>query len=167
MQNNQGTQKTRRYKNTRQEVIITMSDQDFTQLQVDVGVLKTQVATITTLCDKMDKVIEKLMDNQDRLVNQIYDDMDERKKDTVSDIKELHSRITTVDRNFSDKLELTERRIMEQIQNLRKDITDHNKKEDDQINKILEWKWMAAGGIIVITWLLAHIKFDIITKLLN
>lgn len=169
MQNNKSSQKTRRYKNTRQsgQEIITMIDQDYTQLQVDVGVLKTQVATITSLCDKMDKVIEKLMDNQDRLVNQIYDDMDERKKDTVSDIKELHSRITTVDRNFTDKLELTERRIMEQIENLRRDIAEHNKKEDSELKKILEWKWMAAGGIVVLAWLFSHIKFDIITKLLN
>jgi hemerythrin superfamily protein len=144
-----------------------MVEQEFTQLKVDVGVLKSQVASITTLCDKMDKVIERLMDNQDRMVNQIYDDMDERKKDTASDIKELHSRITTVDRSLSDKLELTERRIMEEISRLRKDITDHNKKEDAEIGKILEWKWTAAGGIIVIVWLLSHIKFDIITKLLN
>lgn len=167
MQKNKGTQKVGRYRNTNQEVIITMADQEFTQIQVDVGVLKTQVATITTLCDKMDKVIEKLMDNQDRLVTQIYDDMDERKKDTTSDIKELHSRITTVDRNFSDKLELTERRIMEEISNLRRDIAEHNKKEDSELQKILEWKWMAAGGILVLAWLLSHIKFDIISKLLN
>ena len=167
MQNNKSSQKTRRYKNTGKEIIITMVDQEYTQLQVDVGVLKTQVATITSLCDKMDKVIEKLMDNQDRMVNQIYDDMDERKKDTVGDIKELHSRITTVDRNFTDKLELTERRIMEQIENLRRDIAEHNKKEDSELKKILEWKWMAAGGILVLAWLFSHIKFDIISRLLN
>lgn len=142
-------------------------EKEFTQLQVDVGVLKTQVTSITSLCDKMDKVIERLMDNQDKIVNQIYDDMDERKKDTTTDIKELHSRITTTDRNLSDKIELTERRIMDEIQKLREDIAAHNKKEDSEIQKILEWKWMAAGGILVIAWLLSHIKFDIITKLLN
>lgn len=167
MQNNQSTQKIRGYRTSNEEVIYTMPDQEFTQVQVDVGVLKTQVTSISTLCDKMDKVIERIMDNQDRIVNQIYDDMDERKKDTTADIKELHSRITTVDRNLGDKLELTERRIMDEIAKLRKDITDHNEKEDNQIQKILEWKWMAAGGILVITWLLSHIKFDIITKLLN
>ena len=142
-------------------------EKEITQMQVDVGILKTQVASITTLCDKMDKVIERLMDSQDKIVNQIYDDMDERKKDTVSDIKELHSRITTTDRNLSDKIELTERRIMDEIQRLREDIATHNRKEDSEIQKILEWKWMAAGGILVLAWLLSHIKFDIITKLLN
>lgn len=163
MQNNQGSQKIRRHSLTRKEIM----EQDVTQLQVDVGILKTQVTNITVLCDKMDKVIERLTNNQDRMVNQIYDDMDERKKDTTTDIKELHSRITTVDRNLSDKIELTERRIMDEIQNLRKDIAIHNKKEDEDLQKILQWKWMLVGGIIVVTWLISHIKFDIITKLLN
>jgi hypothetical protein len=142
-------------------------EQECIEMKVDVGVLKEQVRTLTQLCEKMDKVIERLMDNNDRMVNQIYDDMDERKRDTVADVKELHSRITTVDRNLSDKMELTERRIMEEIQNLRKDISEHNKKEDAELQKILQWKWMAAGGIVVLAWLLSHVKFDTITRLLN
>ena len=141
-----------------------MEDKESIQMKVDVGVLKTQVASLTQLCDKMDKVIEKLMDNQDKIVNQIYTDMDRRKDDTVMDIKELHSRITTVDRNLSDKIELTERRIMEEFKSLREHIEEHNKKEDVEIKKILEWKWMAAGGIVALAWLLSNINLDIISK---
>ncbi len=138
---------------------------DFVNMKVDVGVLKTQVASITQLCDKMDKVIDRLVDNHDQMVNQIYNDMDKRKQDTVADIKELHSRITTVDRNLSDKLELTERRIMDEIKSLREDIAEHNRKEDSELKKILEWKWMAAGGIIVLAWLFSHINLDLLGKL--
>lgn len=144
-----------------------MTDKDITQLKVDVEVLKTQVSSITTLCDKMDKVIERLMLNQEKIVNDIYDDMDKEKQDTTQDIKELHSRITTVDRNLSDKIELTERRIMEEIRSLHKEIKEHNLKEDNELRKIMEWKWMAAGGIVVLAWLLSHVKFDIISKLVN
>lgn len=142
-------------------------EQEIVAMKVDVGVLKQQVSSITILCDKMDKVIDRLVDNHDRMVNQIYDDMDKRKQSTVEDIKELHSRITTVDRSLSDKLELTERRIMEEIKSLRDDISEHNKKEDAELQKIMEWKWMAAGGIVVLAWLLSHIKFDTITRLIN
>lgn len=140
-------------------------EEEFVEMKVDVGILKTQVTSLTQLCDKMDKVIEKLMDNQDRMINQVYTDMEKRKTDTVNDIKELHSRITTVDRNLSDKIELTERRIMEEIKCLRQDIEHHNKKEDQEIKKILEWKWMAAGGIIVAIWLISNVNFDIIGKM--
>lgn len=138
---------------------------DFVDMKVDVGVLKTQVASITQLCDKMDKVIDRLVDNHDQMVNQIYNDMDKRKQDTVADIKELHSRITTVDRNLSDKLELTERRIMDEIKSLRDDIAEHNKKEDSELKKILEWKWMAAGGIIVLAWIFSHVNLEMLGKL--
>lgn len=140
---------------------------DVVDLKVDVEVLKTQVSNITDLCKKMDSVIEKLVANHDRMVNQIYDDMNERKKDTVNDVKELHSRITTVDRNLSDKIELTERRIMDEIKSLREDIAEHNKVEDRELKKILEWKWMAAGGIIVLAWIFSHVNIDVLSKLFN
>ena len=135
------------------------------ELRVDVEVLKTQVSTLSHLCEKMDTVIEKLVDNHDRMVNQIYEDMNKRKEDTVQDIKELHSRITTVDRNLSDKIELTERRIMEEIKDLHNTIQEHNKKEDDDLKKIFQWKWMIAGGVIVLAWIIANIKLDVLLKL--
>ena len=140
-------------------------DKDCIDAKVDIGVLKTQVASLTTLCDKMDKVIEKLVDNHDRMVNQIYNDMQKREDDKDADVKEIHSRITTISRELSDKVELTERRIMDEIKSLRNDIAEHNRKEDREISKILEWKWMAAGGIIVLAWLFSHVKIEAITKL--
>jgi hypothetical protein len=140
-------------------------EQDCLELKVDVGVLKQQVLTLTQLCNKMDAVIEKLSDNQVKMNEDIYEDMDKKKSETVNDIKELHSRITTVDRNLSDKIELTERRLLEEIRDLRKHITEHNAKEDGELKKILEWKWMAAGGIIVIAWLVSNINLSVIGKL--
>jgi hypothetical protein len=136
-------------------------------LKVDVGVLKVQVTTLTQLCNKMDTVIDRLMENQNKMAADIYDDMDKRKQETVSDIKELHSRITTVDRNLSDKIELTERRIMDEIKSLHNTISKHNEKEDSELKKILEWKWMAAGGIVVLAWILSHIKLEGLGKLLG
>jgi acetate kinase len=136
-------------------------------MKVDVGVLKTQVSSLTVLCDKMDKVIDRLMDNHDRVVNQIYNDMEKRKSDTVADIKEMHSRISTVDRNLSDKIELTERRIMEEIKSLRADISKHNKEEDSALKKILEWKWFVTGGVVIFAWLVTNVNLATLGKLFN
>ena len=134
-------------------------------LKVDVEVLKNQILTIAQLCGKMDSVIEKLVDNHDRMVNQIYNDMEKRKSDTNADIKELHSRITTISRDVSDKVELTERRIMDEIKALREEIQEHNRKEDNELRKIMEWKWMAAGAIVVLAWIMSNIKIDAVSKL--
>lgn len=141
--------------------------EEITELKVDVGILKTQVASITTLCNKMDKVIEKLMENQERIVNQIYNDIEKTETEKNADVKEIHSRITTISRELSEKVELTERRIMDEIKSLREHIILHNKKEEDAMQKILEWKWMAAGGIIVLAWLFSHVDMQLIGKLFN
>ena len=140
---------------------------DEIDLKVDVGVLKTQVSTLTLLCDKMDKVIDKLASNQERIVEQIYNDMRKREEEKDADVKELHSRISTISRELSDKVELTERRIMDEIKSLRSDIAEHNKREDQELKKILEWKWMAAGGIVVLAWIFSHINLDMLGKLFN
>ena len=140
---------------------------DAVELKVDVEVLKNQVLTITQLCGKMDSVIEKLVDNHDRMVNQIYTDMEKRKADTNADIKELHSRITTISREVADKVELTERRIMDEIKSLREDIAEHNKKEDDDLRKILQWKWMVAGGVIVMAWVISNVNLAALSKVFN
>ena len=140
---------------------------DAVEIKVDVEVLKNQVLTITQLCGKMDSVIEKLVDNHDRMVNQIYTDMEKRKADTNADIKELHSRITTISREVADKVELTERRIMDEIKSLREDIAEHNKKEDDDLRKILQWKWMVAGGVVVLAWVISNVNLAALSKVFN
>lgn len=144
-----------------------MSDKETTEIKVDVEVLKTQVVTITSLCEKMDKVIEKLVDHQGVIIKQIYDDMDKRERDTEIDIKELHSRITTTSRELTEKVEETERKIMDEIKALRQQITEHNAKEDGELQQILRWKWTIVGGIIVISWLTQHIGLDTILQLLK
>ena len=142
-------------------------DKECIDVKIDVGILKTQVTTIMALCDKMDNVIEKLADAQEKIVEQIYTDMRKREDEKDADVKELHSRITTISRELSDKVELTERRIMDEIKSLRNDIAEHNRKEDSELKKILQWKWMAAGGIIVLAWIFSHVNLDLIGKVFN
>jgi chromosome segregation ATPase len=130
-----------------------MADED---VKVDIGILKTQVLTLSALCNKMDQVIEKLVDQHDRHIAKVYTDMDNRRKETDADIKELHTRIDVV----LDKMQTSESRIMDKIEELRSDMSKHNKQEKDTLDALLKWKWMVAGGIIVLSWLISHVKPD-------
>lgn len=134
-----------------------MADDD---IKVDVGVLKTQVLTLSALCNKMDVIIQKLVDQHDRHITKVYTDMDNRRLETDADIKEIHDRIDTV----LDKMQASELRIMEEIKGLRKCVTDHNTAEKEQLDKLLQWKWTIVGGIIVISWLISHGNLDTIVK---
>lgn len=140
-----------------------MADFDDTDIKVDIGVLKTQVLTLSALCNKMDQVIEKLVDQHDRHIAKVYTDMDNRRLETEADIKELHSRIDTV----LDKMETSNKEIMEEFKSLRKDMNEHNKQEKDALDKLLQWKWMVAGGIIALSWLISHVNLDTITKIVK
>ena len=133
-----------------------------TDVKVDVGILKTQVLTLSALCNKMDQVIEKLVDQHDRHIAKVYSDMDQRRLETESDIKEIHDRIDTV----LDKMQDSNEKIMEEFKALRKEMTEHNKKEKESLDKLLEWKWMVAGGILVLSYLISHVNLDTIFKVL-
>ena len=137
--------------------------EDLTEVKVDVGVLKTQIELLTRLCGKMDTIIEKLVDTHDRHIAKVYDDMDERRKETESNIKELHNRIDIL----LDKMQESERRLIEKIESIREDMLNHMSGEEETLEKILKWKWMVAGGIIVISWLITHLTPDTIVKLLK
>jgi hypothetical protein len=134
-----------------------------TDLKVDVGVLKTQVLTLSSLCNKMDTIIEKLVQQHERHIEKVYVDMNTRKMETEADIKELHIRIDTV----LDKLQDSERRITAELKSLREEMTVHNKQERDTLNKILQWKWMVAGGVIAISWLLSRTNLDTLGNIIK
>jgi hypoxanthine-guanine phosphoribosyltransferase len=134
-----------------------------TELKVDVGVLKTQVVTLTSLCQKMDQVIEKLVMQQERYATQIYKEMELKRMEKNAEIKDIHDRIDTV----IDKVQITELRIMEEIKELRAEISNHNKSEKESLDKLNQYKWMLAGGIIVVSWLISHVNTDTIAKLLH
>jgi predicted nucleic acid-binding Zn-ribbon protein len=133
------------------------------EIKVDVGILKTQVLTLSAICNKLDQVIEKLVDQHDRHIAKVYTDMDNRRLETESDIKEIHGRIDTV----LDKVQESELRIMAEIKDLKETMSDHVLASKSQYEKLNQWKWTLAGGIIVITWLLSHSSFDTILKSLR
>jgi DNA anti-recombination protein RmuC len=136
---------------------------DLSEIKVDVGVLKTQVLTLSALCNKMDQVIEKLVDQHDRHLSKVYDDMDDQRKEKDTNIAEIHERIDMV----LDKVQESEKCIMEEIKQLKDTMSSHVESSRDQYEKLNQWKWTLAGGIVVITWLISHSSFDTILKALR
>jgi len=128
---------------------MSQENQENVEIKVDIGVLKTQVLTLTALCNKMDVVIEKLVDQHDRHLTKVYATMEDRRLEKEADIGELHDRIDVV----LDKMQTSELRIMEEIKSLRNEMQDHNKREKAALDSLLQWKWMIVGGIVLLSWL--------------
>jgi hypothetical protein len=134
-----------------------MADNDLIN---DVGVLKGQVSALSLIASKMDVIIDKLVDQHDRQITKIYDDMENRRLETEVDIREIHDRIDTV----LEKVQTTEKSILDKMDELRTCINNHGTKEKEQLDKLLQWKWTVVGGILVLTWLISHVNFDTIVK---
>jgi len=140
-----------------------MASDEISEIKVDVGVLKTQVLTLSSICNKLDQVIEKLVDQHDRHISKVYDDMNNNRKEKDADIAEMHQRIDMV----LNKVEHSEKSIMEEIRGLKDTMAEHVEASRSQYDRINQWKWTIAGGIIVITWLISHSNFDTILKALR
>lgn len=97
-------------------------------------------------------------------------------KDLRTDMKELHSRITTgnreivekleaMDQRLEDKLNESAKRAKEQHENIQKEIQNDIKKISDRVDVLEKWRWMIVGGAIVLGYLVGHI--DLFTKIIN
>lgn len=128
-----------------------MSD-DLTKIKVDVEVLKTQIVTMTSLCQKMDTIICKLVEQQEKYTAQIYQDMENRRIEKNAEIKEIHDRIDTV----IDKVQITELRIMDEIKELRKELLKKNEADSRKVDNLSQSKWMIIGGIIAVAFIISR-----------
>ena len=128
-----------------------MSD-DLTKIKVDVEVLKSQVVTMTSLCQKMDTIICKLVEQQEKYTAQIYQDMENRRIEKNAEIKEIHDRIDTV----IDKVQITELRIMDEIKELRKELLKKNEADSRKVDNLSQSKWMIIGGIIAVAFIISR-----------
>ena len=147
-------------------------------LDTEVAVLKSDVARMTSLFEKLDTAIEKMGDvsnsiarmlavheerlnKQDDIDEELFTLVEKRRQEIQGDIKELHSRITTVSRELSDDITETEHRIMTAMTygttEIKKCITDENKaitkqqlELEKRVSELERWKWLIMGGSIVV-----------------
>jgi predicted RNase H-like nuclease (RuvC/YqgF family) len=92
------------------------------------------------------------------------------------DIKELHSRITTGNREILDKIDSMDRRMeskmnssaeatKQQYADIQKEIQNDVKAISDRVDILEKWRWMIVGAAILAGYLLAHV--DIINKFIR
>jgi ribosomal protein S3AE len=90
-------------------------------------------------------------------------------KDMKNDIKEVHSRITTSNREIVEKIDGMQTRIehkmntnaqisQEQHSEIRKDVVEDLSKMNARVTALEQWKWYVIGGAAVAGFILGHIN---------
>lgn len=107
----------------------------------------------------------------------------ENVKEMKDDIKEIHSRITTGNREIVEKMDDMQTRIehkmnaqsevsaaqhkamQEDLQKVAKTLDEDINKVSDRVDVLERWRWMIVGGAVVFGYLLGHIEY--FRKILN
>ena len=98
--------------------------------------------------------------------------MDALKEDVAEvkhDIKEIHSRVTTSNREIVDKIDDMQTRIehkmnanaqisQDQHAEIRKDVIDDLEKMEKRVGALEQWKWYVVGGAATLGFVLGHIS---------
>ena len=73
------------------------------------------------------------------------------------DIKELHSRITTGNREIMDKLDEKIDELAKSDREQHESLKTSMDKVKERVDTLEKWRWMIVGGAIVIGYLIGHI----------
>ena len=138
--------------------------------RLEIELLKKDVSVVTALLGKFDTTIEKMqeiasnlsrmvslqeqrIETQEEVTKEVQSVLEMRRLEHNSDIKELHSRITTVNRELTEKIVDTENKILEELKALREEIKKEKTSVASKISQIEMWKWMVMGAIALAGWL--------------
>jgi dsDNA-specific endonuclease/ATPase MutS2 len=121
--------------------------------RVDIELLKKDVNIITNLCEKFDTTIDKMqeiasnlsrmvslqeqrIETQEKITKKVQSVLEMRRQEHNEDIKELHSRITTVNRELSTKIEESETKILSELHCLKAELIREKKTFGSRLHEV-------------------------------
>ena len=151
-------------------------EQKLHDVEMKVGLLERDVQQTDRLCEKLSESISKLQEVNANILRMItihehrHEQHERAESEVKDDIKELHSRITTVNREIHERIDEVERHISERIDALRSDLIQHKKEEGgnvvgDTLKEIDRYKWMILGAAIAIGWIIGNVNLGVLGTL--
>lgn len=138
--------------------------------------LENQVEMLREIASDLKRMLavhDEKINQHERKQDDIFELIEQRRNDMAEDIKEIHSRITTVQRELCTEITATENRIIKGIDELKDELkTDqeyHNSKQktlEQRIADLEKWRWIIIGAGITGGWLFSKLSsmVEIIVK---
>lgn len=144
-------------------------------LNKDMEVMKTDMAKIGVLVERLDLTIEKLtevsanvsqllavqaskLEFQDKVQISLQEMVEKRRIETNDSISEVNRKLKDLEVDIQEEIDNSEQVILDKIDNLSETINKHIEKQDKRIDKIERWIWVAFGGGAVAMFLLDKIN---------
>ena len=121
-------------------------------VETEIELLKREVSDMKQIHVRLDTAIEKIADvssslhtviavHEEKLARQ-EETLDENEKHFRDNIQDLHSRITTNAKETSQHMSEMERRLLDELQTVRREMSS-------RVGMLEKWKWVIVGGSIV------------------
>ena len=130
--------------------------------------IKADVAAMGSLWNKLDDAIEKIgtasanissiLAVHEERIDQTEKLVTERRRESIEAVKEVHSRISTASRErmeehkqVQQEMKISEEKILNAINELRKDVNREQEHLEDRIAKLEQWRWILIGVLIAVS----------------
>ena len=129
-------------------------------VETEIELLKRDVSEMKQIHVRLDTAIDKIADvssslhtimavHEEKLLRQ-EETLEGQEKEFRDNIQELHSRITTNAKETSQHMSEMERRLLEELQTIRREMSS-------RVGMLEKWKWVIIGGSIVAGFVLQKI----------
>ena len=142
-----------------------MPENGTTDIKVQLAGLKQEIENINSIHNRLDTAIDRLTDVSTSIKSMLAVHEEKLSQSEKIDeviftkIRERADEIERVNRELTDHINMTEKRLLNEIKSLRNDI-------GPRINVLEKWKWVILGGSIVVGWVLSR-NFIHIMQMIN
>jgi len=129
-------------------------EKECTEIKVDIQTLKRDIENVNAIQGKLDTAIDKLTDVSSSIKSMLAVHEEkltrQEKVDEVifEKLKDRADEITDVYRELKRDIDLTEKRLINEIKALRNDI-------GSRVGVLEKYRWIILGGFIAIGWILS------------
>lgn len=142
--------------------------------RIEIELLKKDVTTMTSLLEKFDTTIDKMqeiasslsrmvslqeqrLESQELVTKEVQSILEMRRQEHNADIKDLHSRITTVNRELTEKIEETEKTILDELHAMRAELKVDKGNLSNRLGSVEMWRYTIMGALVFGAWLLGQV----------
>jgi len=124
---------------------------ELTDIRVEHESLKTEVANINSIQGRLDMAIDKLTDVSTSIKSMLAVHEEKLSQSEKIDevifnkIRERADELDRVNRELTEKIEISEKRLMCELKSIRNEI-------NDRVGILEKYRWLILGGAIVIGW---------------
>jgi hypothetical protein len=157
---------------------MSVEDNNMNDIKLQVGLLKRDNEMVTSITNKLSESIDKIQEMNSNLLRMIslhdqkHDNHIRTETELKEDIKDLHSRITTVNRELLDKIDEVEHHLAAKLDLLRgelkqrEDNDNENRKLHDggALQEINKYKFAVISVAVTLGWILGNIDLALLGK---